>query len=102
MAAQPQALSAADRLRLSAGTSFHPANTQHGCWLEHGGRTVQLNESAGEILRRCNGETSIKTLIDDLSTHYEGSSATEIGAAVTDFLHHALHKGWVDLSADLG
>ncbi len=102
MQAQSTHLSAADRLRLSAGACFHPGSASEGCWLDFAGRRVALNESAAEILRRCNGEITVRQLIDELTMHYDGSSSSDIAAAVQDFLRHALSKGWVDLSADLG
>lgn len=95
-------LSVADRPRLSAGTRFHPGNDHEACWLDYSGRTVELNETAGEILLRCNGEHTITELINDLTAYYEGSSESDIASAVQDFLNYALRKGWVDLSADLG
>lgn len=102
MAVFPITLTAADRLRLSAAACFHPGDAAQDGWLDYHGRTVRLNETAGEILRRCNGEITVRELIDDLVVYYDGSSASDISEAVHVFLSQALIKGWVDLSADLG
>lgn len=95
-------LSAADRLRLSAGTSFHPGNDHEVGWLTYAGSTVRLNETAVDILRRCNGEYTVAQLIDELTALYEATEETDIASGVHAFLDLALNKGWVDLSADLG
>jgi pyrroloquinoline quinone biosynthesis protein D len=102
MGPQKLNLSAADRLRLSAGTSFHPGNDHEIGWLAYAGNTIRLNETAVDILRRCNGEYTVAQLIDELTALYEGTKEDDIASGVRAFLDLALSKGWVDLSADLG
>jgi pyrroloquinoline quinone biosynthesis protein D len=102
MEAEKLVLSPADRLRLSAGTSFHAGNDREVGWLTFAGHTVRLNETAVDILRRCNGEHTVAQLIAELTALYEGTDENDIAAAVQAFLQLALSKGWVDLSADLG
>lgn len=101
MVVSPIALSAADRVRLSAAACFHPGTASDAGCLDFDGRLVTLNETATEILRRCNGEATVRQVIDDLVAYYDGSSASDIADAVFAFLEQALHKGWIDRSADL-
>ena len=53
---------------------------------------VKLNGSAGEIMQRLDGKTTVQQLIDEL----EGSfGATGLAADVLDFLAIAQRQGWV-------
>ena len=53
---------------------------------------VKLNGSAGEIMQRLDGKTSVQQLIDEL----EGSfGATGLAADVLDFLAIVQRQGWV-------
>ena len=54
---------------------------------------VKLNQSAGEILRRCDGSRSVADLIADLETAF---SATNLKADVEAFLAHARSRGWLE------
>jgi pyrroloquinoline quinone biosynthesis protein D len=53
---------------------------------------VKLNSSAGEILKRCNGEATIGEIIADLEAAY---ATTGLAEAVTAFLAQALEKQWL-------
>ena len=53
---------------------------------------VKLNGSAGEIMRRLNGEKSVRTLISDLETDF---GASGLQADVLAFLDIAAQQGWV-------
>ncbi len=54
---------------------------------------VQLNAPAGEILRRCDGCHSARTLIDELKQTFEGEG---IEAEVLAFLRTATADGWIE------
>lgn len=54
---------------------------------------VNLNLSAGEILRRCNDQDSLALIIQDLERAFE---STEIDAEVEHFLRGATGNGWVE------
>ena len=53
---------------------------------------VKLNGSAGEIMRRLNGEKSVRNLISDLETDF---GASGLQADVLAFLDIAAQQGWV-------
>ncbi len=53
---------------------------------------VKLNGSAGEIMRRLNGEKTVSTLISDLETDF---GTTGLQADVLAFLEIADQQGWV-------
>ncbi|MDF3036332.1 MAG: pqqD [Paucimonas sp.] len=53
---------------------------------------VKLNQSAAEILKRCDGERDVKAIVADLETTF---SATGLLPDVQDFLHSAVERGWV-------
>ena len=53
---------------------------------------VKLNGSAGGIMQRLDGETTVQTLIEDLEREFE---TTELAADVLDFLAMAQRQGWV-------
>jgi pyrroloquinoline quinone biosynthesis protein D len=54
---------------------------------------VQLNATAGEILRRCNNIDTVAQIIDDLQRAFQ---ADEIGAEVDAFLQSATDNGWLE------
>ena len=53
---------------------------------------VKLNGSAGEIMRRLNGEKTVQTVISDLETDF---GTTGLQADVLAFLDIAQQQGWV-------
>lgn len=55
---------------------------------------VKLNGSAGEIMKRLDGSTSVATLISALERDF---ASPDLSADVLDFLHIAQGQGWVKL-----
>ena len=55
---------------------------------------VKLNTSAGEILKRLDGEKTLQVLIAELETAFE---ATGLQKEVLGFLGIAIKQGWVKL-----
>ena len=55
---------------------------------------VKLNTSAGEILKRLDGEKTMQTLIAEIETAFE---ATGLQKEVLGFLDIAMKHGWVKL-----
>ncbi len=53
---------------------------------------VKLNGSAGEIMRRLNGEKTVQALIDDLEKDF---GASGLQADVLAFLDIAQTQGWI-------
>ena len=55
---------------------------------------VKLNTSAGEILKRLDGEKTMQALITELETAFE---ATGLQKEVLGFLDIAMKQGWIKL-----
>ena len=55
---------------------------------------VKLNTSAGDILKRLDGEKTLQALIAELETAFE---ATGLQKEVLGFLDIAMKQGWVKL-----
>jgi pyrroloquinoline quinone biosynthesis protein D len=53
---------------------------------------IKLNASAGEILKRCDGQASIADITAELERSFE---TTGLGAEVVAFLSMAVDKKWV-------
>ncbi len=56
---------------------------------------VKLNGSAGEILRRCDGERSVAGIVSDLERAFEQE---DLNDDVIAFLEIARERGWVALA----
>ncbi|QQC65615.1 pyrroloquinoline quinone biosynthesis peptide chaperone PqqD [Paraburkholderia ginsengisoli] len=54
---------------------------------------VKLNQSAGEILKRCDGTRDVDTLIAELEQAF---NTTGLGAEVRAFLADAHARGWLE------
>jgi len=53
---------------------------------------VKLNESAAEILRRCDGQRSVDEIVAELEAQF---SATGLGPQVSDLLLEGQRRGWI-------
>jgi pyrroloquinoline quinone biosynthesis protein D len=53
---------------------------------------VKLNQSAGEILKRCDGERDLAALVADLEQSF---GATGLEPDVKGFLEVATERGWI-------
>jgi pyrroloquinoline quinone biosynthesis protein D len=53
---------------------------------------VKLNQSAGEILKRCDGESDVNAIVLDLEQAFE---ATGLEGDVKGFLCEATERGWL-------
>jgi pyrroloquinoline quinone biosynthesis protein D len=54
---------------------------------------VKLNQSAGEILTRCDGAHELDDIIDELEDLF---SASDLAADIYRFIDHARQRGWLD------
>jgi pyrroloquinoline quinone biosynthesis protein D len=54
---------------------------------------VKLNASAGEIMKRCDGATSIEAIVDDLEKTF---STTGLDRDVRAFLDVATEQRWIE------
>ena len=53
---------------------------------------VRLNQSAGEILKRCDGTMTVDDIVRDLEQQFQASG---LKPDVVDLLAHALEKDWI-------
>jgi len=70
---------------------WEPAQEAHVLLYPEG--MVKLNQSAGEILKRCDGTRDIDTLIADLQQAF---NAQGIGDEVRLFVAEAERRGWLE------
>jgi pyrroloquinoline quinone biosynthesis protein D len=56
---------------------------------------IKLNGSAAEILKRCNGETTVAGMVDELKALFVDVGASEIETGINKFLETAHAKGWI-------
>jgi pyrroloquinoline quinone biosynthesis protein D len=56
---------------------------------------VRLNGPAAEILKRCNGQTHLSALVDDLERTF---GTTGLHDDVHEFLTEAASRGWIEFS----
>ena len=55
---------------------------------------VKLNQSASEILKRCDGERDVQAMIADIEQTF---NATGLEKDVTGFLEIAVERGWISV-----
>jgi len=60
---------------------------------------VKLNATGGDILKRCDGKTSVAELIEQLGRDYCASDIDAIGKGVLNFLEVSHGKGWIRAKA---
>ena len=53
---------------------------------------VKLSQSAGEIMKRCDGEKDISSIINELNEQFPG---TDLESDVFQFLEVAHDNGWI-------
>ena len=70
---------------------WEPAQDAHVLLYPEG--MVKLNQSAGEILKRCNGTRDIDALIADLQQAF---NAQDIENEVRSFVAEAERRGWLE------
>jgi len=71
---------------------WEPAQNAHVLLYPEG--MVRLNTSAGEIMRRCDGEHTVAEIVADLERTFE---ATGRAGDVTAFVAFALERKWLEL-----
>ena len=73
---------------------WEPAQNAHVLLYPEG--MVKLNASAGEILKRCDGERTLAEITTDLEQAF---GAINLSADVTAFVSYALEQRWLELRA---
>lgn len=87
---QPQ-----DRPLLSPMFLLRWEKTQDAHVLLYPEGVIKLNGSAAEILKRCNGETTVAELVDELKVLFVDVGMDEIENGINRFLETAHAKGWI-------
>lgn len=77
---------------LAPGYRFQWEAAQEAYVLLYPEGMVTLNESAAEVLRRCDGERTVRGLLDDLHQAFPG---VELDDDVQEFLVQARERGWI-------
>ena len=93
----PVRVNSSDRPRVGRDFRVRAGDTPDSRWLVNGELTVLLNDSAAEIITRCDGCHSVDALIKELNEVYAGASAHDIAEGVQAFLALAVQKGWIDI-----
>ena len=73
---------------------WEPAQQAHVLLYPEG--MVKLNQSAGEILKRCDGIRSVTEIVADLEAAFNASG---LAAEVDAFLQMAEAQNWIDWNA---
>lgn len=87
-------LSANTVFRLSPHYVFRWEESQAAYILLYPEGLIKLNGSAGEILKRCDGQRSVGEIVADLQAAFPGDAA-EISHGTQAFLVLAQDKGWL-------
>jgi pyrroloquinoline quinone biosynthesis protein D len=85
-------VSAQPRLAPGFRLQWEPAQSAHVLLYPEG--MVKLNQSAAEILKRCNGERDIDQIVNNLESAF---GVQGLASEVHDFLAMATQQGWVRL-----
>ncbi|HJU70648.1 MAG TPA: pyrroloquinoline quinone biosynthesis peptide chaperone PqqD [Paucimonas sp.] len=80
--------------RLSPHYVFRWEESQAAYILLYPEGLIKLNGSAGEILKRCDGQRSVAAIVDDLQAAFPGNSE-EISRSAQAFIDLAQDKGWL-------
>jgi pyrroloquinoline quinone biosynthesis protein D len=73
---------------------FRWEDTQDSYVLLYPEGVVKLNETAGEILKRCDGQRTVAAMIDDLKALFAEPPET-VERGVRKFLEVSYAKGWI-------
>jgi pyrroloquinoline quinone biosynthesis protein D len=87
------------RPRIAPGFRLQWEEVQDAWVLLYPEGMVKLNASAGEILRRCDGEHSVAAVIDELEAAF---GTTGLADEVTAFLEIATRQRWIEHRGDGG
>jgi pyrroloquinoline quinone biosynthesis protein D len=79
--------------RIALGHRLQWEETQNSWVLLYPEGMVKLNQSAGEILKRCDGERGIADIVQELEAVFQVQG---IDAQVTDMLQEGARRGWVN------
>ena len=88
------AIGASTRPAIARGfrLQWEPAQNAHVLLYPEG--MVKLNGSAGEILKRCDGERTVAAIVEDLESAF---AATGLTGDVTEFMTFAIEHRWLEM-----
>jgi len=81
--------------KITSGYRLQHEETQQAWVLLYPEGMVKLNESAAEILKRCDGKRDITQIVEQLETDFE---QTGLSDDVVAFMEIALKQKWISLS----
>lgn len=84
-----------DRLALSPMFLLRWEKTQDAHVLLYPEGVIKLNGSAAEILKHCDGETTVAAMMEALKSVFIDVDADEIENGINRFLETAHAKGWI-------
>ena len=87
-----------DRPVLNPLYLFRWEDSQHAYVLFYPEGVVKLNDSAGEILKRCDGGRTVAQLVQEMKQVFDADAA-DVENGVQQFLEVSNAKGWIGLQA---
>jgi pyrroloquinoline quinone biosynthesis protein D len=99
---EPLPLSASDRFEINPLYMFRWENTQDAYVLLYPEGVVKLNETAGEILKNCDGTRTVTDIVGAMTRAVRrpgAPPAAEIEQSVRKFLEVSHAKGWIRRTA---
>src|SRR5512139_3154620 len=91
---QAVAIEAGQRPELNPMFLFRWEDTQDSYVLLYPEGVVKLNPTAGEILKRCDGQHTVVALIDELKQLF-AEPPERVDSGVRKFLEVSYAKGWI-------
>jgi pyrroloquinoline quinone biosynthesis protein D len=91
---QAEPIEASRRPQLNPMFLLRWEDTQDAYVLLYPEGVVKLNTTAGEILRRCDGERTVTAVIDELQQLF-AESPQRVASGVHKFLEVSYAKGWI-------
>lgn len=94
MSTQATATHTDARPRLAPHFVFRWEESQDAYILLYPEGLIKLNPSAGEILKRCDGQKSVFDIISELQSAFPGTDE-EVAEGAQSFIDIAQSKGWI-------
>lgn len=89
-----QAIDAASRPVIGRGFRLQWESAQKAHVLLYPEGMIKLNASAGEIMKRCDGETTVSDITTDLQRAF---AATGLYEEIVRFMQIAVEKSWLTI-----
>lgn len=87
-----------DRFEINPLYLFRWEETQQSHVLLYPEGVIKLNQTAGEILKRCTGDKSVGMIVEELKEVYsDPESSARLEESLFEFLEMSRAKGWIRL-----